>query len=112
MTDAIFRPLADRQELSARQYDVEAALNDALLDVALAYFDVQQARVCWPARRTRWRRPRSRPTRPGLARGGVAQEIEVDLCAKPELSDLQTQTAAARANWRIASARLTRVPCV
>ncbi len=44
MTDAIFRPLADRQELSARQYDVEAARNDALLDVALAYFDVQQAR--------------------------------------------------------------------
>lgn len=44
VTDAIFRPLADRQELSARQWDVQAARNDALLQVALAYFDVQQAR--------------------------------------------------------------------
>ena len=46
VTDAIFRPLADRQELCARQFDVQAAQNDALLQVAAQRksFDVQQAR--------------------------------------------------------------------
>ncbi len=44
VTDAIFRPLAARQELSARQSDLEAAHNDALLTVARSYFDVQEAR--------------------------------------------------------------------
>ena len=44
VTDAIFRPLADRQELAARESDLQTARNNALLEVALAYFDVQQAR--------------------------------------------------------------------
>ena len=44
MTDAIFRPLAARQELVATQFDVQTAHNDALLAVAVAYFDVQYAR--------------------------------------------------------------------
>ena len=44
VTDAIFRPLAARQELAARQSDLQTARNDALLTVAVAYFDVQQAR--------------------------------------------------------------------
>ena len=44
VTDAIFRPLADRQELAARECDLQTARNDALLAVSLAYFDVQQAR--------------------------------------------------------------------
>ena len=109
VTDAIFRPLADRQDLSARQYDVEAARNDALLDVALAYFDVQQARGLLAGTQDAVDKAEAlvNNTR-GLARGGLALEIEVDR-ARAELSDLQQQVAAARANWRITSARLTRV---
>ena len=44
ITDAIFLPLAARQLLSAREFDLEAARNDALAAVATAYFDVQEAR--------------------------------------------------------------------
>lgn len=44
ITDAIFLPLAARQELSSREFDVQAARNDALATVATAYFDVQEAR--------------------------------------------------------------------
>ena len=44
VTDAIFCPLAARQELAASESDLQTARNDALLDVALAYFDVQQTR--------------------------------------------------------------------
>src|SRR5262249_20213388 len=43
-TDAIFAPLAARQVLRAREFDVQSARNDALLAVAEAYFAVQQAR--------------------------------------------------------------------
>src|SRR5262249_22730264 len=42
--DAIFGPLAARQVLRARVFDVQAARNDALQAVADAYFRVQEAR--------------------------------------------------------------------
>ena len=84
VTDAIFRPLAARQELAARESDLQTARNDALLAVALAYFDVQQSRgqlagAMDVAGQTellvqkiggtgdRARRPRSRLTVPGLS---------------------------------------------
>lgn len=44
VTDAIYAPLAARQIVRARQADEEAVGNDAVLAVARAYFDVQQAR--------------------------------------------------------------------
>ena len=108
ITDAIFRPLADRQELSARESDLQAARNDALLAVALAYFDVQQARGTLAGTLDAKAKAEElvRKTA-GLAKGLVA-EIEVDR-ARALLRDLQQQVAAARADWRITSARLTRV---
>ena len=43
-TDAIFQPLAARQVLNARQWDIQTAKNDALLETADAYFSVHQYR--------------------------------------------------------------------
>ncbi|NBT63820.1 MAG: TolC family protein, partial [Planctomycetia bacterium] len=43
-TDAIYEPLSARQILKARQYEIQAAKNDALMEVAVAYFNVQQSR--------------------------------------------------------------------
>jgi outer membrane protein TolC len=108
LTDAIFRPLADRQELAAREAGLQQARNDALLTVASAYFDVQQARGTLAGTVDAVSRAEvlARKTA-GLAKGLVA-EIEVDR-ARALLFDLQQQVATARANWRIASARLTRV---
>ena len=108
VTDAIFRPLADRQELAARESDLQTARNDALLAVALAYFDVQQARGTLAGTLDAVAKAEVlvRKTA-GLAKGLVA-EIEVDR-ARALLFDLQQQVAASRANWRITSARLTRV---
>ncbi len=108
VTDAIFRPLADRQELAVRQADVQAAQNDALFATALAYFDVQQARGILAGVQDAVAKGRELVKRTtGLARGLVA-EVEVNR-ARAQLFDLQQQEAAARASWRIASARLTRV---
>ena len=108
VTDAIFRPLADRQELAARESDLQTARNDALLAVALAYFDVQQARGTLAGTLDAVAKAEMlvRKTA-GLAKGLVA-EIEVDR-ARALLFDLQQQVATSRADWRITSARLTQV---
>ena len=44
MTDAIFQPLAARQVLNSRQWDIQTAKNDALMMTADAYFKVHQYR--------------------------------------------------------------------
>ncbi len=108
VTDAIFRPLAARQELAARQSDLQAARNDALLQVASAYFDVQQARGRLAGTLDAVARAQGLVKQTaGLARG-LVPEIEVDR-ARALLFDLQQQAVGARADWRITSARLTRV---
>src|SRR5207249_3500277 len=40
LTDALFEPLAARQVLNSRHWDIQAAKNDALLQTAAAYFNV------------------------------------------------------------------------
>jgi outer membrane protein TolC len=42
-SDAIFEPLAPRQDVEARRAGIQSATNDALLGVAEAYFDLQEA---------------------------------------------------------------------
>ena len=44
MTNAIFEPLAARQVLKSRRWDIQTAKNDALVATAKAYFDVHQYR--------------------------------------------------------------------
>ncbi len=44
LTDAIYTPLAEQQVYRSRNYDVQAAKNDALLAMTDAYFSVQEAR--------------------------------------------------------------------
>jgi outer membrane protein TolC len=108
VTDAIFRPLAARRELASREFDLQAARNDALLKVAAAYFDVQQARGILAGNVDSVAKAEMLVQKTtGLARG-LVPEIEVDR-ARSLLLDLQQQVASARANWRITSARLTRV---
>ncbi len=108
VTDAIFQPLAARRELAARQSDLQAARNDALMYVALAYFDVQQARGTFAGTRDAVAKAEVLVNKTAGLAGGLVPEIEVDR-ARALRFDLQQQEAAARANWRIASARLTRV---
>ena len=102
ITDAIFRPLADRQVLAARQADLQTVQNDVLLTVASSYFDVQQARGSLAGAMDAIAKANMlcRKTRT-LAEDLVAP-IEVDR-ARALLFDLEQQAAVARANWRIAT---------
>ena len=108
ITDAIFVPLVARQNLAAREADLQTARNDALFTVAVAYFDVQQARGSLAGALDSIDKAEVLVRKTTGLAGGLVSRIEIDRARALEF-DLQQQVVAARANWRIASSRLTRV---
>ena len=112
LSDAIFLPLAARQQLSAREFDVEAARNDALAAVATAYFDVQEARGRLAGNLDAQIKAKDLEKQiKGLAggvAGGIVPQIEVDRVLAL-LFDLEQEAAVSRATWQGNSARLNRV---
>jgi outer membrane protein TolC len=107
-TDAIFMPLAARQVLSARQLDIQTARNDALLETATAYFTVHEKRGTYAGTLDTVNRGRDLVSRIEKLGAGLVPEAEADR-ARALLADLEQQAASARADWRVSSARLTRV---
>jgi outer membrane protein TolC len=106
--DAIFAPLAARQQLRARQADRQAASNDTLLAVSDAYFNVQQARgelagAIAATQRTEELVGRTKKLAPALV-----PELETDR-AETELVRRQQAELLARERWKVASAELVRV---
>ena len=108
LTDAIYAPLAERQFVRARNLEVQTARNDALLSVASAYFDVQQARGVLAGTEDSVARARDLSRRIGALGRGLAAPIEVER-ANTLLADLEQQEASFRQDWRTSSATLTRV---
>jgi outer membrane protein TolC len=107
-TDAIYAPLAERQVLRSRNIDVQTAKNEAVLSVALAYFDVQQARGILAGTLDSVAKARELAERIAALAQGLAPSIEVDR-ALATLAELEQQEATARQDWRFNSASLTRV---
>src|SRR5262249_22766164 len=106
-TDAIFAPLAARQVVRAREAGLQVALNDSLLAVAQAYFDVQQARGDLAGAEDAARKAEDLVRRvPRLV--GLAARVEV-VRARAELSRRRKLVTAARERWRTASAELARI---
>jgi outer membrane protein TolC len=108
LTDAIYAPLAERRLLRARDLQVQTAKNDALLSVAVAYFDVQQARGNVAGTADSVARARDLARRVGALGRGLAPQIEVER-VNTLLADLEQQAASFRQDWRTSSADLTRV---
>lgn len=107
-TDALFTPLAARQVLAARRLEVQTARNDALLETATAYFTVHEKRGTYAGALDAVGRGRDLVGRIEKLGAGLVPEAEADR-ARALLADLEQQAATARADWRISSARLTRV---
>jgi outer membrane protein TolC len=108
VTEAIFEPLATRQVLRAREANFQAATNDALLAVAEAYFNVQQARGELAG------------AEDALAKAvkvaETAKGLKEDLVPAVEATRAQTEVYrrrqvvhSARERWRVASAELSRL---
>ena len=108
LTDAIYAPLAERQLLRSRNLDIQTAKNDALLSVAVAYFDVQQARGILAGTLDSVAKARDLARRIGALGRGLAPAIEVER-VRTTLADLEQQAASVRQDWRFSSATLTRV---
>jgi outer membrane protein TolC len=106
--DALFSPLALRQVVRSREYDVQAARNDALQAVAEAYFSVQQARGQLAGAEDAVAKSRDLVRRAAVLGKDLAAPVEVNR-ARTQLADLEQVAAAAREQWGLASADLTQV---
>ena len=109
LTDAIFQPLAARQVLNSRQWDIQTAKNDALLQTADAYFRVHQYRGMYAGDLYTVERGHDLVERIAQLSKDLVPQVEVDR-ARNMLADLEQQ-AASRAQERGAShsADLTQV---
>jgi outer membrane protein TolC len=106
--DAIFAPLAARQQLRARQADRQTASNDTLVAVSDAYFNVQQARGELAGAMSATRRTEELVGRTKKLAPALVPELETDR-AEAELVRRQQAELFARERWKVASAELLRV---
>jgi outer membrane protein TolC len=108
ITDAIFTPLAARQNLRARRADLQAAANDTLVAVSDAYFTVQQARGELAGAEDTTRRTEELVRRISKLAAGLVPPLE-EVRAEAELARRQQAELLARERWRTAGAELLRV---
>jgi outer membrane protein TolC len=108
LTDAIFEPLAARQVLSARHQDIQSAKNDSLMMTADSYFRVHQYRGMYAGALYNVERGHELIVRISELSKELVPTVEVDR-AKNFVADLQQRAVSAREQWRVESARLTRV---
>lgn len=106
-TDAIYAPLATQQVLRARRYEVQAAKNDALMDVAIAYFNVQQSRGRMAGAVDTVFKGQELVRRVESLGLGLAAPIETDR-ARTLLANLEEIAVKAREDWLVSSAELAR----
>ena len=108
LTDVIFQPLAARQDLNSRHWDVQSAKNDALLQTADAYFQVHQARGNFAGALYTVERGKQLVRKIETMSEDLVTKVEVER-AKNLLADLEQRAVLARQEWRVRSANLTQV---
>lgn len=108
LTDAVFEPLAARQVLKSRHWDIQAAKNDALLETAEAYFKVHQFRGMYAGALYAVTRGNDLVVRITKLSRDLVPTDEIAR-AKNMLADLEQQATMAREMWRVNSADLTQV---
>jgi outer membrane protein TolC len=106
--DALFAPLAARQQVKARIADQQTAANDTLVAVTDAYFTVQQARGELAGAVETTRRAEDLVRRTKSLTPALASEMEIDR-AETELVRRQQAELLAYEHWKVASADLMRV---
>jgi outer membrane protein TolC len=107
-TDAIFAPLAARQDLNARNAALQTSRNDTLLAVAEAYFNVQQARGELAGAEVVLKHSEELVRRADLLQPTLIPPAEA-FRARAELAKRRQAVSAARERWRVTSADLSRL---
>jgi outer membrane protein TolC len=108
ISDAIFGPLATRQDLRAREAALQTAQNDTLLAVAESYFNVQQARGELAAAEVTAKRAEDLVQRTEKLAPGLVPPVEVSR-TRVEASLRRQAVHSARERWLVASAELARL---
>ncbi len=106
-TDAIFLPLAARQTLNARHWEIQTAKNDALMTTAMAYFSVHQQRGMYTGALYCIERGHDLIERIAQLSRDLVPRVEVDR-ARNLVADLEQQAVSSRQEWRVQSANLTQ----
>jgi outer membrane protein TolC len=107
-TEAIFAPLAARQDARAREASVQATRNDTLLAVAEAYFNVQQSRGDLVGAQTAVKHAEELVRRADSLAPAIIPPGEA-VRARAELSKREQAVSAARERWYVSSAELGRI---
>ncbi len=107
-TDAIFQPLASRQDLNAKRWDIQTAKNEALLETARAYFNVHKYRGQYAGAIYCVEEGRKLVDKISRLSRDLVPAYEIDR-ARNLLAFLEQQAVSARENWRVASADLTQI---
>jgi outer membrane protein TolC len=106
--DAIFQPLAARQTVCAHEAQRQAAVNDTLLALTQAYFNLQQARGELAGYREALQYADDLLRRLDKLAPGLTPALEVNR-ARALKARLRQVTMQSENNWRTASAELLRV---
>ncbi len=107
-SDAVYAPLAARQDVRARQALQQAAINDVSFQVADSYFAVQQARGELAGALLAEKMAEDLVRRATALASGLAPPAEENR-AKVELARRRQVVFAARERWRVAGAELGRL---
>jgi len=108
VNEAIFAPLAAKQQVRARLADRQAASNDTVVAVSDAYYNVQQARGDLAGAIDATRRTEELLRRTEKLAPALVPELETDR-VEAELARRQQAELVARERWKVASAELVRV---
>ena len=108
VSDAIYAPLAAKQDLRARQASQRAITNDIALSVAETYFTLQQARGELTGAIVATQKAEEVSRRAEKLAAGLAPPLEATR-ARVELARRKQVEATARERWRTSSAELSRV---
>jgi outer membrane protein TolC len=108
VTDAIFTPLAKRQDARAQQANVQTATNDTLTAVAVAYFDAQESRADLASIEEVARLVAALVRKTKTLAPAIVPEVELARVEAMQANIEQGQEVA-RMQWRLASAELARV---
>jgi outer membrane protein TolC len=108
VTDAIFQPLAARQVLNAKRWDIQTAKNDILMETARSFFNVHRFRGRYAAAIYCVEQGRLLLAKINTLREDLIPRVEVDR-ARNLLAYLEEAAVSDRENWRVASADLTQI---
>lgn len=108
VSDAVYAPLAARQVARAAQADARTVRNDTTLAVAVAYFNVQQARGEVAGAVESLRRAEDLVARAEKLAPDLAPEVEINR-AKTEAARRRQAVETAYERWQVSSADLTRL---